>query len=135
AHPQTLQRLDDFGGNRSDMRVHAFHVEETRGMDVALYAVDDDAERRIHDVEVRIDAERGGEEHFAIARVTVEEIAIVEIAVGARKRDRLRCLMNRKIVRLGEHVTGLPSRPASMAGFVLDCFPARMTARTARVNA
>ena len=58
---------------------------------------------RIGDVEVRIDPERDRHERAAIGQIGVEEIAIVEIAIGARERDWLGGLVNRIVIALGQH--------------------------------
>lgn len=104
-------------------------------MDVALYAIDDDAERGVHDVEVGIDAKCGSKKDFALPRVSIEEIAVVEIAVRAGKGDRFRRLVDRKIVCLGKHRGWPPSRPGfdGRASFLI-ALPVRMTACLARVN-
>ena len=111
AHAQHLKRLDDIDGERADARIHTLHVKEARDMEIVLHTVDDDAEGAVHDVEMRIDAERRRKEHIAATRITVEEEAVVEIAVRARKGDRFRRLVNGIIVCLGEHVAGLPCTP------------------------
>jgi hypothetical protein len=69
-----------------------------------LDAVADDDEGRIGNVQVRIDAKRCGEERsVAVAGgVAVEEVAVVENADGAGLGDRLRRLMDRKVVTLAQ---------------------------------
>ena len=82
AHTQPLQRLDHLHLDRPDAQIHALAVEPADGAEIMLHAVDEHAERGVDDVEMRIDAQRGGEEHRPVRRVAVEEIAVVEIAVG-----------------------------------------------------
>jgi len=47
--------------------------------------------------------ERGGEKDRSVGTVAVEEIAVVEIAVGARNRHRLRRLVERIVIAFGQH--------------------------------
>ena len=100
-HPQAAERLDDLDGDRARLRVHPFHAQAARGTNVVLAAVADHRERRVDDVQVRIDAHRGGEEVLAVAGVAVEEVAVVEVAIRAGIGDRLRRLVDRVIVGLG----------------------------------
>ncbi|MGD0865515.1 MAG: hypothetical protein ABSA49_08165, partial [Rhizomicrobium sp.] len=95
---QLPERLDYFDGDGTDLRVHSFGAEQARRVQIVLHAILDDGERRIHHIQMRIDAERGCEEHLAVHRVAVEEIAVVEIAVGARSGDGLRQLVNGIVV-------------------------------------
>jgi hypothetical protein len=74
----------------------------------------DNAEGGVDDIEVGIDPHRRGEEARTVAGVAVEEVAIVEIAIGAGISNRLRRLMDRKIVGLTEHYLS-PACP-SIAG-------------------
>ena len=78
-------------------------AERRLGAQIMLYPVDQHAERRIDDAELRIKAHRGGEKHRSVGRIAVEEIAVVEIAVGACECDRLGALVQREIVALGQH--------------------------------
>ena len=63
AHPQALQRLDHLDRDGADARIHPLHVEQARGAQIVLHAVHDHRERGIHHVQMRIDAQRAGEEH------------------------------------------------------------------------
>jgi hypothetical protein len=64
-----------------------------------LVAVAHHAERRVDDPAIAVDAQRGGEEERSVARVPVEEVAIVEVAVaGGGMRERLGRLVDRMVV-------------------------------------
>jgi len=71
-------------------------------------AIPDDDEGGVCDVQMRIDAEGNRKKSVIAGRlgIAVEEITVVEVAVGTRKSDRLGGLMDRIIVRLAQH--GLP---------------------------
>jgi hypothetical protein len=79
-------------------------VQDARGVQAVLHTAADDREVGVGHVQVRIDPECDGEELGPVRRIAVEEVAIVEIPVGARIGDRLRRLVDRKIVGLGQHV-------------------------------
>src|SRR6185503_17912263 len=68
-----------------------------------LLAVDEQAERRIDHIEMRVNAQRRRKEERPIGRIAIEEIAVVEIAVAARKRQRLRRLMDWVVIAPCEH--------------------------------
>jgi hypothetical protein len=55
---------------------------------------------RVGDVEMGIDAQSYREESRPVGIVAVEEITVVEVAVGAGERDRLGGLVERVIVAL-----------------------------------
>src|SRR5580698_2295931 len=107
-HTQRLERLDDCDCARAAARGHALHGQHARGAQVVLHPAHDQRERSIHHVEVRIDAQGGREEHLAVRRIAVEEVAVVEIAVGARGRDGLGQLVDGIGVGLGEHASEWP---------------------------
>jgi hypothetical protein len=96
--PQHVQRLDHLDLDRADPGVEAFHVQRAGGVHVVLLVAADDAERGIHDVQVGVDAQRGREEQPAVLAVAVEEVAVVEVAVGARVGDRLGGLVDGIVV-------------------------------------
>src|SRR3546814_6527810 len=68
-----------------------------------LHAIDDDAEARVDDAELGIESHRRGEEDRPVGAGAVEEIAVVEIAVGPREGHRLACLVQRIIVAFCQH--------------------------------
>lgn len=57
---------------------------------------------RIGDIKMRIDPECEREKPAAIGRIAVEEIAVVEIAICARKSDGVRGLVEREIIAVGK---------------------------------
>ena len=105
-----LQRLDHADRERADKCVHPLHVKRARHEDGGLLAPAQDRDGGIDDIEVRIDAHRGGEEGAAIGAVAVEEEAVIEIAVRAGKGDRFGRLVDRILVSGGEHGGFLPLR-------------------------
>src|SRR6516225_9268141 len=108
ADAKPMQRLQDLDCDRTDRKRHPLHVEAARSMQGDLNAIPDDDEGGVCDVQMRIDAE-GNRKESAIARrlrIAVEEITVVEVAVGTRKSNRLGGLMNGIVVRLAQH--GLP---------------------------
>ena len=116
---QLLQRHDDVDGDRADLGVHAFHLQVPRGMQVVLHAIDDHAERGVHDVQQRVDAECGGKEQRAVRGVAVEEVAVVEVAVGAGVGNWLGGLVDRVVVALGQHRRILRGGAAPRCLFIL----------------
>ncbi len=58
---------------------------------------------RIDNVEMWIDPQRGGEEPAPVGGITIEEIAVVEIAIGARIGHRLGGLVDRIFVSAAEN--------------------------------
>ena len=63
-------------------------------------AVVDDKCKTVRDAEVGVLTQAGDEEQLVAARMTVEVVAIVEVAVaGSDLADRLGHLMDRKIVQ------------------------------------
>jgi hypothetical protein len=101
-HLEALQGLDDLDMEGADREIHPLHAQFPARMDAMLDPIADDVEMCVDDIEVRIDAERRGEEAAAVRRVAVEEIAVVEIAIGACKGDRLRRLVDREFVAPGQ---------------------------------
>ena len=99
-----FQGFDDGDGDRADGQVEPLAAHSFRGAQIVLLAVDRDAEGGVHDVELGIDAEGGGEEDAAVGAIAVEEIAVVKIAVAAGQRHRFRGLVQRIFVALGQHV-------------------------------
>src|SRR3546814_5769829 len=68
-----------------------------------LHAIDDDAKAGVDDAELGIEAHRRGEKDRSVGAGAVEEIAVIEIAVGAREGHRLARLVQRIIVAFGQH--------------------------------
>ena len=62
AHAQHLQRLDHLDRDRADLGVHPLHVEQARGAQIVLHAAVDHRQGGVHHVQMRIDAQRHGEE-------------------------------------------------------------------------
>ena len=58
------------------------------GAQIILDPVHNDGEARVDDAELRIKPHRGSEEDRAVGAVSIEEIAVVKIAVGSGERDR-----------------------------------------------
>ena len=97
-------RLTDLDRYRTDLGIEAIGTQCARSAHAMLHATDDHTERGVDDPDVRIDSHRGGEVGLAFAEVTVEEKAIIEIPIaGEHLLHRLRRLMNRIIVALGDH--------------------------------
>ncbi len=93
---QCVQRFEHLDANGSDLvRVGTVRWSATRcvhtdlaGIDRAT--VDDDAERRVGDVAVRVEAHRQREEETGVLRVAVEEVSVVVVDVGRpRLGDRV----------------------------------------------
>ena len=115
AQPQHVERLDDLDRERSHRHRHALHPQFGTGMDAMLHTVADHGEMRVDDVEMRVDPQRGGEEAAAIGGITVEEIAVVEIAVGAGIGNRLR-----RSGGLGNHPAAEDHQIASFSASILS---------------
>src|SRR5205814_8441008 len=100
--------------------IHALHVEAAPGVQGRLDAVAHHDKGGVRDVEMRVDAEGDRKEGgvSGLCRIAVEEVAVVEIAVGARIGDRLRRLVNGKIVALAQRQRKIPPDGAC-AMFVL----------------
>ena len=98
ADTQDVERLDDLDRDRPGGHRHALHPQFGAGVDAVLHAVPHDVEMRVDNVEMRIDAQGNREKAPPIGRVAVEEIAVVEIAVGAREGHRFRRLVDRIVV-------------------------------------
>ena len=103
ADTQDVERLDDLDRDRPGGHRHALHPQFGAGVDAVLHPVPHDVEMRVDNVEMRIDAQRDGEKAAAIGRVAVEEIAVVEIAVGAREGHRFRRLVDRIVVSAAQN--------------------------------
>jgi len=101
---QFLQGFDDGDGDRADRQIEPFAAHAFGGAQIMLFAVDRHAEGGVHDVELRVDAEGGGEEDAAVCAIAVEEIAVVEIAVAPGQCHRFRRLVQRVIVAFCQHV-------------------------------
>src|ERR1700709_1150901 len=93
-------------------------------MEIVLHTVHDHRERSVHHVQMRINAQRGGEEDAAVHRVAVEEIAVVEIAICAGGGNRLGQLMDGIVVGLGKHGASLTG-PAGAGNAEKRGFPPR----------
>ncbi len=100
---ELLERLDDLERHGSDVEVHALAVEQARCVEVELLAVERKRERSVNDVQMRVETERPNKIDFAVAAISVEEIAVVEIAIRSGKSERLGQLMNGKVVPFGQH--------------------------------
>ena len=98
AQPQHVEGFDDFDRERSYRHGHALHPQFGTGMDAMLHTVADHGEMRVDDVEMRVDPQCRGKEAAAIGGITVEEVPVVEIAVGAGIGNRLRGLVDRVII-------------------------------------
>ena len=72
-------------------------------MQVVLGAAYAHPEGGIHDVQVWVHTQCGRKEHVATGGITVEEVTVIEVAVGAGVGDGLRRLMDRIVIALGEH--------------------------------
>ena len=101
AKPQLVERLDDIDRDRADRQVHALHVQPAAGVQIGLDPIPHQAKAGVGDVQVRIDPERHGEKVIALCAITVEEIPIIEIAIGPAVGDGFAGLMDRIVVALG----------------------------------
>ena len=99
-----FKRFDDGDGDRSDGQVEPLAAHSFGSAQIVLLAADRDAEGGVHDIELGVDAEGGGEEDFAVGAVAVEEIAVIEIAVAAGQSHRFRRLVQRIFVAFCQHV-------------------------------
>ena len=108
----TLHRIDDVDVDRPEVRrVAPVGWGSLRREHADLLAVVDHAERRVGDVAVRVQAHGDSEVRRAVAVVPVEEVAVVEVDVGARRfRHRNGGLMDRVVVVATQH-----SRSATVA--------------------
>src|SRR5204863_139529 len=61
-HAQSVQWFDHLDADRAGADIHPLHVEAARGVQRGLDAVADHDKGGVRDVQMRIDAERGGEE-------------------------------------------------------------------------
>ena len=62
----------------------------------------------IGDIEMRIDAKSGRKEAGSVRLIAIEEIAIIEIAVGPGIGNRLGCLVQREVVPFGQYHLSAP---------------------------
>src|SRR3546814_3377525 len=84
------QRRVDRERDRADGQVEPLAPRTPARAQIMLHAIDDDAEARVDDAELGIESHRRGEEDRPVGAGAVEEIAVVEIAVGPdRKSTRL----------------------------------------------
>ena len=102
--PNLVQRLDHFNPDRSDLEVHALHVQETRSVDTVLGSIPKCRKMRVGNVQVRIDAKCRSKIAAAVRIIAAEEITIIEIPVCAGKGNRLWRLMDRIFIALGQHL-------------------------------
>jgi hypothetical protein len=100
---QPLQWFDHFNPDWANMRIHALHVQMPRRMQIKLLIADPHRKTGIHDVQMWINAKGRSEEKFAVGSVAIEEIAIIKIAVGARKGNRIGRLMDWEVIAFGQH--------------------------------
>jgi hypothetical protein len=84
-------------------KVHPFEPQDARGVQAAFLAVLHHRDVGVGHAQRRIDPIGHCHEGRAVRRIGVEEIAVVEIPVGAGVGDRLRRLVDREIVTLGQH--------------------------------
>ena len=100
-----LEWLDNLDPDRADLQVHPLHPQLARGVEVVLDPIADHRKMRVGNIEVGIDAKCHREKARAIGGIAIEEIAIIEIAVGPRIGNRLGRLMQRKIIAFGQHAS------------------------------
>jgi hypothetical protein len=78
-------------------------MQDAGGVQAVLHPVADHREVGVGHVQVGIDPEGDGEELCPVRLVAVEEIAVIEIPVGAGIGDGIGSLVDREVVGLGEH--------------------------------
>ena len=101
-HPQLAQRLDDLDAERPDRDVAPVDQRRRRAHDV-LGAAQAHVEEGVDHAEVRVLAEAEDGEPVVVARVHVEVVAVVEVAVaGGGVRNELGRLVDRVVVARGE---------------------------------
>ena len=112
AEAQFVQRFNHLQRDRANAQIHALAVEDAAGEQAVLLAARQHRNRAIDDVEVRVDAHRHAHHRTAIRRLRAEEIAIIEITVRPRNRDRFRSLVDGIIIGAAEHgpMVGQPYR-------------------------
>ena len=98
--------------NEIGFRVTEYTEDEATGR---LWAAWTHRKGGVHDPQIRINAQGRAEIDLAVRAISVEEIAVVEIAVRARKRNRIGRLVDGIIVRLGQHRP--PLRPSGLRRF------------------
>ena len=105
-----MQRLNDLHRDGRDLRIHPLRMQDAGGKDRALPPGVQHRKCRVDDVQMRVNAHGGGEKQRAIGGLAIEEVAVIEIAVGAGDGHRFRCLVDRIIVALGQHLRILACR-------------------------
>ena len=100
-----LKRIDDLNAERPNRKHRPVCIHLTGYAHIVLLAVLQNAERPIHHIQLRIEAEGHGKEHLAIRCISIEKETVVEIPVGSGKRHRIRRLVKRIIVRTCYHLS------------------------------
>src|SRR6266851_2505616 len=104
AHTHRAHGLDDFDRDRAYAGIETVGAEHSGSAHAMLHAVGHDAERAVNYSDVWINSHRGGEVRLALAEISIEEKAVVEIPVaGENLLNRLGRLMNRIVVAAGDH--------------------------------
>ena len=108
---QRLEALDHLDLERTDRRVHPVEAELARRPHDAVLVAAAHEREGVGDAEVRVLALPDDEEQLVGARVAVEVVAVVEVAIaGAGLADRLGDLVDREVVEGREHRGLLVSR-------------------------
>lgn len=82
-HTQLLHWFHHLDGDWADRRVFPIERSSARSVEVLLSAVVHDAERGVDHPTVRVETQRGAEEHLALGQVAVEE------SIGRKSCDRM----------------------------------------------
>ncbi len=102
---QPLQRLQHFNRNRPGPHRKPLAMQDLRAENGSLDPAFHPAEGGIHDVQMGIHAECCRKALLPIGALPLEEIAIVEVAVGAGSGNGLGPLVHRIIIGLAQHLS------------------------------
>ena len=100
-------RFDNFDSQRPDGQGKSVTQHFFGGAQIILPPLIRQRKTGIHNVQLRIDAERSGEEDRAVGAIAIKEKAVIKIAVAARIGHRLGRLVQRIIIGWCQHLLAL----------------------------